>query len=184
MPAGLGRDHARLSAVPSFNVAQIRRKQILVAAPAGSGLHSSAHVLVGWLHDPCPSPHAAIRSYPRCLGDLTNFAERPLAAVSNTSTPRTRPPFYLQLASMRCRAATSMMLLTLITGGSSGTVRRPRRKTLLPAARWCWSHAPWNLERRQRHTGDPKWSSTRAIYPTWMHCRDGRPGARHGGVDT
>lgn len=116
------------------------------------------------------------------LGDLTNFVEKPLAAVSNiVNTPNSAGryrPFYLRnlLDAVQGRNLNDAVKgkVVLITGGSSGTVRRPRRKLPRPAARWCWSHAPWKTSRtspttygRSEATVGPP-TSTRAIYPTWM----------------
>ncbi len=109
---------------------------------------------------------------------LTNFVEKPLAAVSNTlSTIPGRAIMALLLAQLaRCGNSRNLMMPSAarlsITGGSSGTVRRAAEENCR-AARWCWSHAllenssrtsPTTWAIRRATVGPP--TSTRAIYPT------------------
>src|ERR1700744_295802 len=86
-------------------------------------IYSGTYVL-GWLYDPC---HTQERK-PMNLGDLTNFVEKPFAAVSNIiNTPNSAGryrPFYLRnlLDAVQGRTLSDAVAgrTVLITGGSSG----------------------------------------------------------------
>src|SRR6202023_2234553 len=74
--------------------------RITVNSQAALCICAWVHVL-GWLYDLCHIPHTAIRSEPSMnLGDLTNFVEKPFAAMSNVlNTPNSAGryrPFYLR----------------------------------------------------------------------------------------
>lgn len=101
------------------------------------------------------------------LGDLTNFVEKPLAAVSNiVNTPNSAGryrPFYLRnlLDAVQGRNLNDAVKgkVVLITGGSSGIGAAAAKKI---AART----SPTTYGRSEATVGPP--TSTRAIYPTWM----------------
>lgn len=116
------------------------------------------------------------------LGDLTNFVEKPLAAVSNiVNTPNSAGryrPFYLRnlLDAVQGRNLNDAVKgkVVLITGGSSGIGAAAAKKiaeaggTVVLVARTLENSrtSPTTYGRSEATVGPP--TSTRAIYPTWM----------------